>query len=331
MAKKINIPEPPAEFREQYTPGYACFPLKWRERIATLPDAVAGRLFVAVLEHCECGRTTPPEGLDAFSFGFILDAVDEYQERGLQSEWKKKYLAQLAARGRWDSKEEGQGDADGCRRMQTDADKCHNNTITSTSTPTSTITSTPTMKNNPTNTNAQARGVGLEGGEVVLSDYLTPDEEESLFEGAGNYEEGFLERFVLSAYYDRADTLQEKSRKAFQFRNEYNAIIDAEREKADKEREEAERAARLSAYTKGQKPKDFAELEQFCKDMGRPDFDAAALMDEMEYLDWMIEDKKTGVLRPVKNWQNFVIYRLEHSPAAEPEHQTAPRGSGQDW
>lgn len=158
MAKKIIIPEPPAEFREQYAPGYACFPLKWRERIATLPDEVAGRLLVAVLEHCECGRTTPPEGLDAFSFGFILDAVDEYQERGLQSEWKKKYLAQLAARERWNDKGEGaemRTDADGCGRVRTNAAKCHNINNTSTSNLESTLNSNPTK----TVQDAQARGL----------------------------------------------------------------------------------------------------------------------------------------------------------------------------
>ncbi len=264
MAKKINIPEPPAEFREQYAPGYACFPLKWRERIATLPDAVAGRLLVAVLEHCECGRTTPPEGLDAFSFGFILDAVDEYQERGLQSEWKKKYLAQLAARGRWDSKEEGQGDADGCRRMQTDADKCHNNTITS--------TSTFTLKNNPTNTNAQARGK-IEGRiDISLSDYLTEEEEvrlcDAMFFAGGLFDE-VLEKWVLSDSFNRADSLEEKERKLMQFKGELDAQFNAEIEAAERERQEAEREARLTNYSKISAATLTAQiLADYCEDMG---------------------------------------------------------------
>lgn len=324
MAKKIMIPEPPAEFREQYAPGYACFPLKWRERIATLPDEVAGRLLVAVLEHCECGRTTPPEGLDAFSFGFILDAVDEYQERGLQSEWKKKYLAQLAARERWNDKGEGaemRTDADGCGRKQTNAAKCHNINNTSTSNLESTLNSNPTK----TVQDAQARGMVGEGGEwpeVNLSDYLTPEEEERLFEGAANYETGFLERFVLSSYYCREDSLYQKTEKALKFRDEENRRANAEKEAAEKEREAAEgaksveeikealkaKARTLSGYSNGQRPRDLEELQSFCKDLGCPDFPAVLLWSEMEFHGWEIHEGDTW--RAVKSWKGLVIHRI---------------------
>lgn len=324
MAKKIIIPEPPAEFREQYAPGYACFPLKWRERIATLPDEVAGRLLVAVLEHCECGRTTPPEGLDAFSFGFILDAVDEYQERGLQSEWKKKYLAQLAARERWNDKGEGaemRTDADGCGRKQTNAAKCHNINNTSTSNLESTLNSNPTK----TVQDAQARGMVGNGGEwpeVNLSDYLTPEEEERLFEGAANYETGFLERFVLSSYYCREDSLYQKTEKALKFRDEEHARYYAEKEAAEKEREAAEdaksvkeikeelkaKARTLSGYSNGQRPRDLEELQNFCKDLGCPDFPAVLLWSEMEFHGWEIHEGDTW--RAVKSWKGLVIHRI---------------------
>jgi len=90
--------------------------------------------------------------------------------------------------------------------------------------------------------------------------------------------------------------------------------------------------ARLAAYSPCQKPRDFAELRQFCQDTGHEDFDAAGFWDEMEYYGWKIKDKKTGNYRPLVDWRKFVQYRISHAqeegPREEPETKT---GGGQDW
>lgn len=168
MAKRNNsIPQVPEEFRQQYKSEYACLPIKWRERFAPLPDEVAGRILKAVLEHCVTGSTNPPEGVDAFAFGFILDEVDAYQEKGLQFAWARAYKAQNAAQSRWAAGKDGEGrqeDAQGYSSIPKHSQECHNIISTSIS------TSTPTLKENTNTNNAreESRGDGGEG--VSFSD-----------------------------------------------------------------------------------------------------------------------------------------------------------------
>lgn len=159
MGKKQNfVPEVSEEFRQQYQSEYACFPISWGKRVAALSDEVAGRLLKAVLEHCETGRTEPPEGMDSFAFGLVLDKVDEYGQKGLEFAWARAYKAQNAAQSRWGAGKDGEGrqeDAQGCSSIPKHSQECHNIISTSIS------TSTPTLKEN-TNTN-QAREKSREG------------------------------------------------------------------------------------------------------------------------------------------------------------------------
>ncbi len=170
MAKRNNsIPQVPEEFRQQYKSEYACLPIKWRERFAPLPDEVAGRILKAVLEHCVTGSTNPPEGVDAFAFGFILDEVDAYQEKGLQFAWARAYKAQNAAQSRWAAGKDGEGrqeDAQGCSSIPKHSQECHNIISTSIS------TSTPTLKENTNTNNAreESRGDGGEGGSLGVEE-----------------------------------------------------------------------------------------------------------------------------------------------------------------
>ncbi len=161
MTKRNNsIPQVPEEFRQQYKSEYACLPIKWRERFAPLPDEVAGRILKAVLEHCVTGSTNPPEGVDAFAFGFILDEVDAYQEKGLQFAWARYHKAQNASRTRW----KGGEDAQESSRMHKDAQESH--ISISTSIPTSTSISKENTNTN--NAREESRGGGGEG--VSFSD-----------------------------------------------------------------------------------------------------------------------------------------------------------------
>ena len=163
MAKRNNsIPQVPEEFRQQYKSEYACLPIKWRERFAPLPDEVAGRILKAVLEHCVTGSTNPPEGVDAFAFGFILDEVDAYQEKGLQFAWARYHKAQNASRTRW----KGGEDAQESSRMHKDAQESH--ISISTSIPTSTSISKENTNTN--NAREKSRGDGGEGGSLGVEE-----------------------------------------------------------------------------------------------------------------------------------------------------------------
>lgn len=318
MAKKQNtIPPVPEEFRRQYISEYACFPISWSKRVAGLPDDVAGRLLKAVLEHCECGKTTPPAGVDAFAFGLVLDKVDEYQEKGLEFAWKKKYLGQIGAQGRWKEGEQKQTRAeytDGCGRMRTDTDGCH--TITSTPIPTSTLKDKTNLQ--PAR-EVSRELVGLEGlvnsflgwdYDNDLSAYLTPEEEERLTEGPGNYDNRYTALFVRSEYFNAGDDYAHKAEKMMQFVDALNNAIYAREEAERSKKEGAERAASLATYPHGQKPGSLEELQAFCKDIGHPEFAAALFWSEMEFHGWEIQEKN-GSWRPVKDWQNFVKYRIK--------------------
>lgn len=310
MAKKQSfVPEVPEEFRQQYQSEYACFPISWRKRVDGLPDEVAGRLLKAVLMHCEQGSCVPPDGLDAFAFGLVLDKVDEYQERGLEFAWSRAFKAKNAAKSRWGGKEEQgqQANAQECPSIPENAQECHNNI----SIPISISTSIPNNTTNTKPTREESRGVaGEDGGEVVLSDYLTEDEEDRLFYAA-NYDSNMLEAFVLSDYFNHADNLETKEKRLLQFIEDATSRAFAEEEKERKAKEEAERAARLAAYKPCQRPKSLEELETFCSDIGHPEFSAYQLWCEMERKDWMTFDSKIGDHRPIDNWHAFVQYRIK--------------------
>lgn len=169
MAKgKISIPPVSDEFRRTYQSEYACIPIEWEQRISILPDETAGGLLKAILRHCKSGSTTPPEGMDAFAFGLILDRIDEYQEKGLEFAWRRAYIAGYASEQRWSkagNKEGAQDNAQESSRMHKDAQESHNNI----STPTSTLTPTPTFEKENTNTNLSREKTRDNGGEVGSS------------------------------------------------------------------------------------------------------------------------------------------------------------------
>jgi len=332
MAKKISTPAPPVpdEFRRQYQSKFAPIPCEpnFKRGIDRLPDEVAGRLLKAVLQHTVSGSTEPPQGMDAFAFDMLLSKVDEFLEYGLENSWKRQYRARSGSESRW--RKEGAGEPEEPREnalAYQSIQKHANNNINNNA-------------NNNDNENentkakpyAQARGTVGEGREIDLSEYLTGEEEERLFEGVGNFTTGLLERFVLSDYFRKSDALTEKEKKLAQFVEDENRRAEAEAEEAERKRKEAERVARLAAYSPCQKPRDFAELRQFCQDTGHEDFDAAGFWDEMEYYGWKIKDKKTGNYRPLVDWRKFVQYRISHAqeegPREEPETKT---GGGQDW
>lgn len=319
MAKKTSTPTPPVpdEFRRQYQSKFAPIPCEpnYKRGIERLSDEAAGRLLKAILEHTVTGSTTPPQGMDAFAFDMFLSKVDEFLEYGLENSWKRQYRARSGARERWNREpEKPRENALASKSMLKDANNNINNNV-----------NVNDNDNTNTNRNAQARGMVGNGGEwpeVNLSDYLTPEEEERLFEGAANYETGFLERFVLSSYYCREDSLYQKTEKALKFRDEENARYYAEKEAAEKEREAAEdaksveeikaelkaKARTLSGYSNGQRPRDLEELQSFCKDLGCPDFPAVLLWSEMEFHAWEIHEGDTW--RAVKSWKGLVIHRI---------------------
>ncbi|MBR5043321.1 MAG: hypothetical protein IKX67_08805 [Bacteroidales bacterium] len=319
MAKKTSTPTPPVpdEFRRQYQSKFAPIPCEpnYKRGIERLSDEAAGRLLKAILEHTVTGSTTPPQGMDAFAFDMFLSKVDEFLEYGLENSWKRQYRAHYGASERWNREPEiPQENALASHSMLKNANNNINNNA-----------NVNDNDNTNTNRNAQARGMVGNGGEwpeVNLSDYLTPEEEERLFEGAANYETGFLERFVLSSYYCREDSLYQKTEKALKFRDEENARYYAEKEAAEKEREAAEdaksveeikaelkaKARTLSGYSNGQRPRDLEELQSFCKDLGCPDFPAVLLWSEMEFHGWEIHEGDTW--RAVKSWKGLVIHRI---------------------
>lgn len=265
--------------------------------------------------------------MDAFAFDMFLSKVDEFLEYGLENSWKRQYRAHYGASERWGK--EGTGEPEESRKnalpshdMLKDAN--NNSNINSNNNNNANVNVNDNDNTN-TNRNAQARGMVGNGGEwseVNLSDYLTTEEEERLFEGAANYETGFLERFVLSSYYCREDSLYQKTEKALKFRDEENARYYAEKETAEKEREAAEdaksveeikaelkaKARTLSGYSNGQRPRDLEELQSFCKDLGCPDFPAVLLWSEMEFHGWEIHEGDTW--RAVKSWKGLVIHRI---------------------
>ena len=321
MAKKTSTPTPPVpdEFRRQYQSKFAPIPCEpnYKRGIERLSDEAAGRLLKAILEHTVTGSTTPPQGMDAFAFDMFLSKVDEFLEYGLENSWKRQYRARSGARERWNREpEKPRENALASKGVLKDANNNINNNV-----------NVNDNDNTNTNRNAQARGMVGNGGEwpeVNLSDYLTPEEEERLFEGAANYETGFLERFVLSSYYCREDSLYQKTEKALKVRDEENARYYAEKEAAEKEREAAEdakifeeikaelkaKARTLSGYSNGQRPRDLEELQSFCKDLGCPDFPAVLLWSEMEFHGWEIYEEDTCTWRAVKSWKGLVIYRI---------------------
>lgn len=71
------------------------------------------------------------------------------------------------------------------------------------------------------------------------------------------------------------------------------------------------------------KPSSYSELEDYVTEIGYSTFDTEALWYEMEESDWQIPDKKSGNLRPLKSWKNFVKYRAENS--TEPDKNIATR------
>lgn len=70
--------------------------------------------------------------------------------------------------------------------------------------------------------------------------------------------------------------------------------------------------------TLARKPSSYSELEDYVTEIGYSTFDTEALWYEMEESDWQIPDKKSGNLRPLKSWKNFVKYRAENS--TEPDN-----------
>ena len=60
-----------------------------------------------------------------------------------------------------------------------------------------------------------------------------------------------------------------------------------------------------------EKPSSYSEFEEFCIEHVVAGFEYEELWEEMEDCDWKIQDKNSRELRPLKNWRNFVKYRIE--------------------
>lgn len=266
MAKKTSTQAPPVpdDFREQYESKFAPIPCEpnYKRGIDRLPDAVAGRLLKAIMEHTITGNTEPPEGMDPFAFDMLLAKVDEYLEHGLESKWKAHFRAQSGAAGTW-----GKRDAEepGNAKASISTHKRINNNDNDNS------NDNDNENENP-NPNAQARGK-IEGRiDFSLSDYLTEEEEARLCDVmffAGGIFDGVLEKWVLSDSFNRADSLEEKERKLMQFKGELDAQFNAEMEVAERARQEAEREARLTNYSKISAATLTAQiLADYCEDMG---------------------------------------------------------------
>ena len=300
---------------------YAAFHLDWAAMFDFYPDEVAASLTRAILKYVKNGTVPDLEGVAGAQFNSWREQIDADLERNRKINFKREQREQhngerrarraSAQEGSEDGPESTENGADlgeykGERKNETINDKDKSKTIND---------KTETL---PLREGAQGGG----GSEVNLSDYLTEEEQERLFEGAGNYEPGFLERFVLSPYYCRGDSLYQKSEKAIKLRDEENAKMYAEKEAAEKERAAAEdaksvegikealkaKARTLSGYSNGQRPRDLEELHSFCKALGCSDFPAVLLWKEMEFHGWEIQDGDAW--RPVKSWKGFVIHRI---------------------
>ena len=269
---------------------YAAFHLEWEPLFDFFSDEVAASLTRAILKYVKFGTVPNLEGQAAAMFASWREQIDADLETNRRVNFRREQREQhnQERRERREAREAEKGDNlgeyKGEREKETIKGKYENE---------------KGKEKNQTETQdaREACAEGLDGGDFDFSQYLTPEEEERLLEGAANYDSMLLADFVQSERFNKADSLDAKSWALVAFK-----------EGREKQTAAQERAARLKRYSHGQRPHSFEELRQFLEDIGHAEFDAAEFWEEMERREW----------NGVRDWQAIARYRAENQPREEP-------------